>query len=348
MSPWPSPRGQTSGLARAGSDGSGRKAGTPAAARPAEAATGGLSPAVDPAPEDSIRQHSRSFTFASRLLPVAQRAAVQRLYAWCRWCDDGVDHAETPETAASFLDSAATDLRLIKAGRLPTATESRWLADLVREHQLPVAAAEALLLGMRSDLTPAVGLSEDDLRRYCFRVAGAVGVLMCPILGLRDRRFLPHAAALGMGMQLTNIARDVAEDWERSRCYLPVAWTGGIRPGGPPPSAQNVCAGVRKLLDLADGYYAAGESGIAALDRPCRLAVRTAARVYHAIGTTIRRRSFRVWDRLARVSTGGKLWLFAGAVLTPVMVWSTARPSAAAERALAAAAECLREHGVKS
>jgi phytoene synthase len=297
-------------------------------------------------PGDSIRRHSRSFSFASRLLPAARREAVEQLYAWCRWCDDGVDAAPGREAADAFLDQAERDLRRIAAGSRPSAIESRWLAAVLDRYELPIEAAEALVQGMRSDLTPAADLSEDDLLRYCFRVAGAVGVLMCPILGLVDRRYLPHAAALGMGMQLTNIARDVAEDWGRSRCYLPVAWTDGLKPGRAPLEPDRVERAVQRLLLVADGYYAAGEAGIDALDRGSRLAVRTASRVYQAIGTEIRRRRFRVLEGRARVSTGRKLWLLVRSL------WATAaggRPSRlpdAAADALLTAARLLREHGV--
>jgi len=298
---------------------------------------------------DSIRRHSRSFSFASRLLPAAKRADVERLYAWCRWCDDGVDAAATPQEAGAFVDLATEDVRRIAAGDSPVAVESRWLAELVGRHDLPLAAATALLEGMRSDLTPAAGFHEADLWRYCFRVAGAVGVLMCPILGLDDRRRLPHAAALGMGMQLTNIARDVAEDWRRSRCYLPVDWTDGLRPDGRPPDPRRVRQGVRMILEVADGYYAAGEEGIGGLDPDSRLAVRAAARIYHAIGTRIRGNDFQVLDARARVSTLGKLVLFAGALLAPA-AGGRRQPQLAdpARRALAEAERLLGEHGVQS
>ncbi len=295
---------------------------------------------------DSIRRHSRSFSFASRLLPAKKRVAVEQLYAWCRWCDDGVDAASSPEAAGAFLDHATSDLRLIAVGSQPIATESRWLAEIVRQHRLPIEAADALLQGMRFDLTPATDLSEDDLLRYCFQVAGAVGVLMCPILGLEDRRFLPHAAALGMGMQLTNIARDVAEDWGRSRCYLPVAWTGGLRPDGRPLEEHGVGRGVENILHLADGYYAAGEAGIEALDRGSRVAVRTASRVYHAIGTEIMKCPVRVLKERVRVSSEKKLMLFARSLLTTVVGHSHAKLPSAAEQALATAAHFLKDHGV--
>ena len=306
-----------------------------------------LSAVSGPAAGESIRRHSRSFSFASRLLPAAKRADVERLYAWCRWCDDGVDTAAAPEEALEFVDQAAEDVRRITAGTRPVAPESLWLAELVGRHALPIAAASALLEGMRSDLTPAAGFHEADLWRYCFRVAGAVGVLMCPILGLEDRRHLPHAAALGMGMQLTNIARDVAEDWRRSRCYLPIEWTDGLRPGGGPPDHGRVRQGVRTILEVADGYYTAGEAGIAALDADSRLAVRAAAMIYHAIGTRIRGRGFEVLDERARVSTLGKLRLFAGALLTPAG-GRRRQLDDSARRALATAERSLEEHGVSS
>ena len=317
------------------------------------------SPASDLANEDaataareSIRRHSRSFSFASRLLPAATRSDVEQLYAWCRWCDDGVDSAASPAAAAAFVDRAAGDLRLIAAGGEPAAAESLWLATLVRRHDLSIPAAEALLAGMQSDLTPAADFREADLMRYCFRVAGAVGVLMCPLLGLRDRRFLPHAAALGMGMQLTNIARDVAEDWRRRRCYLPVEWTGGLRPSGASPDAESVRSGVRRVLDVADGFYAAGDSGIAALDADARLAVRAASSIYRAIGTRIRRRGYRVLEERARVSALGKLRLFARATLAGIMAPGATGNDTylndAALQSLATARDLLLKHGVSA
>jgi phytoene synthase len=299
---------------------------------------------------ESIRRHSRSFSFASRLLPAATRSDVERLYAWCRWCDDGVDTAPSPAAAAAFVDRAIGDLRLIAAGREPAAAESLWLATLVRRHELSIPAAEALLAGMQSDLVPAADFHVDDLMRYCFRVAGAVGVLMCPLLGLRDRRFLPHAAALGMGMQLTNIARDVAEDWRRSRCYLPVEWTDGLRPSGAAPAAESVRSGVRHVLDVADGFYAAGDSGIVALDADARLGVRAASSIYRAIGTRIRRRGYRVLEERARVSALGKLGLFARAALADRITRGASGTSTnlddKAMHALAVARGLLLEHGV--
>jgi phytoene synthase len=305
---------------------------------------------AETAARESIRRHSRSFSFASRLLPAAKRSDVERLYAWCRWCDDGVDAAASPAAAAAFVDDAARDLRLIANGQEPAAAESRWLATLVSRHHVSSPAAEALLAGMQSDLVPAADFQAADLMRYCFRVAGAVGVLMCPLLGLRDRRFLTHAAALGMGMQLTNIARDVAEDWRRSRCYLPVEWTDGLRPHDAAPDAERVRGGVQRVLEAADGFYSAGDSGIPALDADARLAVRAASSIYRAIGTRIRRRGYRVLHERARVGTLEKLGLFSKAALAGMLPWSgvgtVKNLDAAATQSLATTRDLLLEHGV--
>jgi len=323
---------------------------SPAAAGGVDTGRGRLFPRSrsSPAARASMQRHSRSFSFASRLLPAGTRADVERLYAWCRWCDDGVDAASTSRAADDFVDLASRDLRLIGRGEAPEAQESLWLATLVQRYDLSIAAAEALLSGMRSDVIPAADFSEADLFRYCFRVAGAVGVLMCPILGLRDRRFLPHAAALGMGMQLTNIARDVAEDWRRGRCYLPLEWTGGLRPGGRSPDPIAVRRGVRKVLDAAEDYYHAGEAGFDALDVGSRLAVRTAANVYRAIGTKIRKNDFQVLAGRIRVSTLEKLTLGGRSLLASSRPCVPPPLDQGAANSLNTADALLRSHGVSA
>ena len=104
---------------------------------------------------------------------------------------------------------------------------------------------------------------------------------------------------------------------------------------------------MRTILEVADGYYAAGEAGITALDPDSRLAVRAAARIYHGIGTRIRRRGFEVLDERARVSTLAKLGLFAGAMLMPA--GGRPRPlDDSARQAITTAEQSLEQHGVSS
>ena len=147
----------------------------------------------------------------------------------------------------------------------------------------------------------------------------------------------------------STIARDVAADWQRGRCYLPVEWTQGLSPTiSREPEGGAVQSGVRELLAAADGYYAAGESGIAALESGSRLAVRAASKIYHAIGTQIRKRQCLVLDGRARVSLMGKVGYFGTAVLAGFLKNERLPPAADAARALAVSEKLLFDHGVLS
>ncbi|HEY0710195.1 MAG TPA: squalene/phytoene synthase family protein, partial [Polyangia bacterium] len=157
---------------------------------------------------------------------------------------------------------------------------------------------------------------------YCYRVAGTVGLMMCRVMGAKDARALPYAAALGMGMQLTNIARDVAEDWERGRLYLPrEALPASLHHstlGGPltSSSATDMSAAVRALLDAAEPFYRWGDAGLAYLDGTCAVAVRAARLIYSDIGRVIRSRGCDVLRGRAVVSRRRKIWLASRAAAT--------------------------------
>ncbi len=150
--------------------------------------------------------------------------------------------------------------------------------------------------------------SEADMMRYCFHVAGAVGVLMARIMGVRadDHEVLDRACDLGLAFQLNNIARDIWEDDAAGRCYLPVEWLveADIPPGQhmkPQYRAQLVVL-VRRLLDLAVQHEAAARLGAAHLRFRQRWAVLAAARIYGAIGREVGKRGEAAWDH--RVHTG--------------------------------------------
>jgi len=136
--------------------------------------------------------------------------------------------------------------------------------------------------------------SDRELIRYCYRVAGTVGLMMSPVLGVGGDRARPHAVDLGVAMQLTNICRDVAEDAERGRTYLPER---RLRRAGTTPQAllegeadrEAVSEVVRDLLELADDYYESGRAGMQFIPRRSRLAIMVASRVYRAIGVKLRR-----------------------------------------------------------
>ena len=232
----------------------------------------------------TIAHHSKSFALASKLLPRASRDDVVVLYAWCRRADDAIDLSPPTERAAA-LTRLRAELDAVYRGVPQDDEVLHELQRVIRRHRIPESYPVELLAGMEMDVVGTRYRSMDVLLRYCFRVAGVVGLMMCHVMGVRDPRALRHAAHLGMAMQLTNICRDVREDWEQhGRLYLPEDLLSTHGPRGT----------VASLLDEADRYYRSGDEGLPALTFRCALAVCTARLVYAAIGTRLAARNHDV------------------------------------------------------
>lgn len=253
----------------------------------------------------SLRHHGRTFALASTFLPPSSRDDAAVLYALCRLIDDLADEADDAEQARRDLTTLLAFLRATAAGTsadpgpLNAAEEgaadlvSAWVSVAERRH-IPLYPLEALVAGVLTDTGPVAMADDHELFVYCYRVAGTVGLLMCGVLDVDDPEALPLAVDLGIGMQLTNICRDVLEDAERGRVYLPASrlLAAGTTPqaildgAADPVAISNV---VTQLLSVADGRYARGEQGLAYLPRRCRFAIRAAARMYRSIGVRLRR-----------------------------------------------------------
>jgi phytoene synthase len=256
---------------------------------------------------NAIRTHSKSFALAARLLsPVARRRA-ERLYAWCRYADDAIDHAPTPRDALAALAVLRADLDSVYSGRRPNAPASELLALVVADCRLPQQYPEQLLAGLAMDADGTRYRTLGDLLLYCHRVAGVVGLMMCQALGVSDERAGWHAGQLGIAMQLTNVSRDVAEDWARGRLYLPMDWMAMEPTVGEPLQDSAVAGAIERLLDVADEHYAAGDAGMKYLDRRSRFAVQVARLAYSRIGTQIRAAGCRPSAGRAVVSCRRKL-----------------------------------------
>ncbi len=262
----------------------------------------------------SIAQHSRSFALASRLLPVAARDHAAVVYAWCRHADDAVDHAPAGTAAAALagLERELDDIYAGTARRLG----ARGLSAVVAARAIPATYPRALLAGMAMDVADARYHSIEELFAYCYRVAGVVGLIMSHVLGVRDDRALVSATHLGIAMQLTNISRDVAEDWQLGRLYLPDEVLASHGAGGlagelgrplPGSAAPAVRATVRDVLALADRYYRSARHGYPALPWRAGFAIRAAGRIYRAIGTGLGRRQHDPLRGRVVVSTPRKL-----------------------------------------
>lgn len=274
-----------------------------------------------PSPRACIERHGKSFALASRLLPprIADQAAV--IYAWCRRADDAIDEAgtETPEKALARLRDELSELY---AGKPPGDPVLREFGHVLRETAIPWAYPASLLDGMAMDVSGHDYLELEDLLVYAYRVASTVGLMMCHVMGVSHPAALRHAAHLGLAMQLTNVCRDVREDWQRGRLYLPdelLARHGagglGRQLGNPfPDAAVEACRRtLAELLGIAEGYYRSSDAGLTYLSWRCGLGVNAARRIYSAIGGEIALQGWDVRAPRAVVPKARKLWLCARA-----------------------------------
>lgn len=274
-----------------------------------------------------IEHHSKSFAMASRLLPRSCRDNAVVVYAWCRRADDAVDNAGSSDTAAA-LATLREELVSIYAGTPQSDPILAAFQHVTCERKIPVEYPSELLCGMEMDVEPHPYATLDDLLLYCHRAAGVVGLMMCHVLGIADDAALPHAAHMGVAMQITNICRDVDEDRRRSRCYIPTSMltpetaaqllehpTGKLSH----EARRELVEPIRNLLALADRYYQSGNDGIKYLGWKSGLAIRTARLVYSSIGKRIAQQGFDAGSGRAYVSTGGKLALAAAALTKSIV-----------------------------
>lgn len=267
-----------------------------------------------------IRKHSKSFSLAALLLGPGLRDEASALYAYCRRADDAVDLV-APELGCDRVAQLERELDSVYAGHSQSEPVLAQFQRLVLETHIPRAYPAALLEGFRLDAEGKRYETLFDLHHYCWCVAGSVGGMMCHLLGVRRERAVVHGVHLGMAMQLTNICRDVAEDWQRGRLYLPSELAPGLEYVRATRELPRAYAGVmsravRRLLQEAEALYASGDRGLPYLPFRARWGVATARRVYSAIGDRILAGGADVTQGRAVVPGVEKAWHVSCAALT--------------------------------
>jgi phytoene synthase len=246
----------------------------------------------------TTRRVATTFALACRLLPAAVRDDVYLLYLVFRTLDDLVDHRRPEAPDRVEATEAWAESRPGERTR-----EVAVLEALAARHPLPRSAIADFCAGMRQDIAREAFVTELDLDRYCYRVAGTVGVVMTAILGAHEpARARPAAAALGMAMQRTNILRDIDEDAAEGRLYLAQETVGrhvSLAPG-------HRTALVREQIARADALYDRGLAGISEL-RQGRRAIAAAGAMYREILREIERRGYGAKAGRAVVSRPRKL-----------------------------------------
>ena len=166
------------------------------------------------------RREAKNFYYAVVTLPQEKRKAIYAAYSFCRQCDDSVDEAASPEAKLSALTDLQVNLALAYEGR-PATPVFLALADTADRYDIPKEYFSEIIRGVESDLVKTRYQDFDELREYCYRVASVVGLVCLQIFQYRDAAAREYAVDLGLAMQLTNIVRDVREDWSMGRVYLP-------------------------------------------------------------------------------------------------------------------------------
>lgn len=290
---------------------------------------------------DTIARGSKSFAAASRLFDRTARERVWLLYAWCRACDDIADEQDlggelgtTPGgDAAERLAQIRWLTDLAMAG-LPTGNPSfDALGVVAAECGLTRAMAEDVIEGFALDAADWTPRGEADLLRYCFHVAGAVGVMMAVVMGVapNEEDTLDRACDLGLAFQLGNIARDLAEDDRGGRCYLPAEWLAeaDIPPGEQlrPCYRAALVTVAQRLAALAAQYEASARVGAARLGFRRRWAILAAAGIYGAIARKVAAGGPHVWDTRVFTSSGEKIgWVLRGGLAALGKPRPAARP----------------------
>lgn len=254
------------------------------------------------------REHGRTYYLATRLLPRRARPHVHALYGFARYVDDIVDTRPQDAPAERAEALSVWSARFV-AGLRGAPTEDPILPallDTVRRYGLPIAEFEAFLASMTADLTVTRYRTYADLRAYMAGSAAAIGTLMLPILGSADASAAAEPAReLGYAFQLTNFIRDVGEDLDRGRVYLPLTDLEAFGVTVDDLRARRVTPAIVALLEhemaRAEEHYAAALPGIALLDAGSRACVRVAYTLYRDILDAVRASGYRVLDRRARV-----------------------------------------------
>lgn len=280
--------------------------------------------------EEITRENSKTFYLASNLMPAHKRRATRALYAFCRVSDDIVDAniikpfqhiAGRPPQGGGPASDVVNDLNTwreqVMLNHAPARTSEQkrevslaW-ADARRRYCIPNGYVEQLIDGLALDLKTVRYHSFAGLAQYCYGVACTVGLMSMHITGYTSREAIPYAIRLGVALQITNILRDVGEDWRAGRLYLPLEDLHAFH-----LSEADIAAGqvddrwrafMRYQIQRARRLYAESLPGVSLLHHDGRLAISAAGELYRAILDQIEANDYDVFSRRAAIGTWQKL-----------------------------------------
>jgi len=259
------------------------------------------------------KQHAKTFYFASLFLPEEKRPAAYAVYALCRISDDTVDADSSSTVAvAKNLSRIQGSLNAVYDGSPLTDDLLIAFKQTVATYAIPKLYFDELIDGMYMDLKKHTYEDFDELYRYCYKVAGVVGLIMLKIFGSNNPAAETHAVQLGVAMQLTNILRDIREDFQRGRVYLPQNELEKFGLSSDSLSNGVVDAAFKSFMQLqisrARDYYEQSAAGIRMItDSRSRFVVCAMKDMYAGILSAIEKIDYDVFRARAHVSSAGKI-----------------------------------------
>ena len=260
------------------------------------------------------KEHAKNFYYAFRTLPPRKRRAIYATYAFSRYCDDIADE-ELPSEEKQSRFARTRHMLAQSCHRAPDNPLFTALRDASIAFAIPLEYFEEIIDGVEMDLTWTRFEDFEELRRYCYKVASVVGLICIEVFGYQDTRAKEYAIDLGLAMQLTNILRDIKEDAERGRIYIPLDEMASFG-----YSEQELMGGVvndpfRRLMRFqvarARRSFDSGRRLFPLLNPESRACAAVLHGVYSAILDRIEGSGFNVFERRIGLSTPEKLFLAA-------------------------------------
>ncbi len=256
--------------------------------------------------------HAKSFHFASRYLDAEQRRSTAALYSFCRLVDDFADEIDLPKAELEReLDHLDYIIDRLSDGEVIHHPILHAFGDTMTRYEIPTRYLHELVEGVRMDINLTEIKTVKELDSYCYHVASTVGILMCHVWGVDGKETLDRAADLGHAMQITNILRDIKEDYVNSRIYLPAETRMDFRVRKADFEAVEPSANLKWLIKheigRARSLYARAEIGIRDLPPAPAFTVKVAARVYSEILNEIEGMDYNVLTKRAVVPKWKKL-----------------------------------------
>lgn len=276
-------------------------------------------PSSSKSPQDIMGAGSKSFSFASLFFSHEQRLAAAQIYTWCRYCDDLADEGQLTKVGCEELRMKTKDAW----GTSTLGVPFSYLQEVVHKYSIPSQYALDLIAGMENDVEGKRYETLKDLRQYCYYVAGTVGLMMSHVMGVFRASALDKAVELGIAMQLTNICRDVKEDFEIGRVYLPLEYlreekidmTNLIDVS----QREKLFKVVKRVIQQSEESYKKGKEGIIDLPLQAAFVITLAYKVYSGINREILRRGVKSLERRTVVPTYVKFMLISFSLFEVMM-----------------------------